>query len=608
MKDNQFQMLSPKILGNTALRDPQVEAYEQLELVHAITDPQDREYGIILPVGCGKSGLITLAPFALKAKRALVIAPFVKLADQLYKDFHPSTGEMFYLKTGVLDSPPYPEPVRIQGTTTNIADVEEGDIVITNIGQLQRENNRWLAQFPNDFFDLIIFDEAHHNVADSWDTLRNKFPEAKIVNLTATPQRADGQLMSGRIIYSYPIFKAIEKGYVKRLTGKILEPSTLKYVREEDGKEIEVTLEQVIQLGEDDSDFRRSIVTSAETLSTIVNASIRELRRLRTETGEQRLKIIASALNYKHCLQIVEAYRALGLRAGYVHSREDSKKNDQVFTKLENHELDVIVQVRKLGEGFDHKYLSVAAVFSVFSSLSPFVQFVGRVMRAIAQGDPTNPINHGTVVFHAGANIASKWRDFQNFSTADQDYFNQLLPLEGWSFDDGNELNVEPHMPHPKSPNMVVVTEQDGVRVVELPLLRDARAKEAFKTLLSLGYTHEDYKKAEILTNMVPTKADQRAASRAWLDETVQVETGRLLGQYKVNPGGKQLSKNRNNQNDYTFVKAHIDKKLCALVGRNTGERSEWTRPQLDMAKTKLDAILDEVEKELFSGLSKIDA
>ena len=32
-----------------------------------------------------------------------------------------------------------------------------------------------------------------------------------------------------------------------------------------------------------------------------------------------------------------------------------------------------------LGEGFDHPYLSVASVFSIFASLAPFVQFVGRI-------------------------------------------------------------------------------------------------------------------------------------------------------------------------------------------------------------------------------------
>jgi superfamily II DNA or RNA helicase len=273
---------------------------------------------------------------------------------------------MFYVKCDVLRGQPYPEPVEIRGTTTNRADLDEADVVITNIHQLQGEGNRWLEDLPTEFFDLILFDEGHHNVAVSWDALRGKFPNAKIVNFSATPSRADGRLMAGQILYSYPIFRAIHEGYIKRLKAKVLNPRTLRYVRYEDGKEVEVSLDEVRRLGEEDADFRRSIVTSTETLNTIVDASIRELERLRSNTGDNRLKIIASALNFDHCRQIVEAYRARGRRADYVHSREDSAANERVMQKLENHELDVIVQVRKLGEGFDHPFLAVAAVFSIF--------------------------------------------------------------------------------------------------------------------------------------------------------------------------------------------------------------------------------------------------
>ena len=45
-----------------------------------------------------------------------------------------------------------------------------------------------------------------------------------------------------------------------------------------------------------------------------------------------------------------------GLRA-YVHSREDGAANSCVMQTLDNHDLDVIVQVRKFGEGFDHPFL-----------------------------------------------------------------------------------------------------------------------------------------------------------------------------------------------------------------------------------------------------------
>jgi hypothetical protein len=112
-----------------------------------------------------------------------------------------------------------------------------------------------------------------------------------------------------------------------------------------------------------------------------------------------------------------------------VHSLEDGNANKKVMKKLEDNELDVIMQVRKLGEGFDHKRLAVAAVVSIFASLSPFVQFVGRIMRVVKQNAPDDLVNRGVVVFHAGANVARRWTDFQSYTGADQEFFDALLPM-----------------------------------------------------------------------------------------------------------------------------------------------------------------------------------
>jgi len=228
MQNNPFQIREPNILKNGRIRIPQREAYAELAKFAAGSDGRQREVGIVLPVGCGKSGCITLTPFAFKAERTLVVAPSLHIAKQLHDDFDPALADMFYVKCDVLCGQPYPEPVEIRGTTTNSADLEEADVVITNIHQLQGEGNRWLEDLPTDFFHLILFDEGHHNVAVSWDALRGKFPNAKIVNFSATPSRADGRLMAGKILYSYPIFRAIHEGYIKRLKAKVLNPRTLR--------------------------------------------------------------------------------------------------------------------------------------------------------------------------------------------------------------------------------------------------------------------------------------------------------------------------------------------------------------------------------------------
>src|SRR5580700_2884637 len=94
---------------NNRLREPQREAYAAIS--EYFSDPdKHREAGIVLPVGCGKSGLITLAPFAVHARKVLVIAPGLRIAEQLLADFNPTNQGMFYRKCKVLSGSEYPEP------------------------------------------------------------------------------------------------------------------------------------------------------------------------------------------------------------------------------------------------------------------------------------------------------------------------------------------------------------------------------------------------------------------------------------------------------------------------------------------------------------------
>lgn len=69
MENNPFQTREPSILGNPQLRTPQREAFERLAEFAVGADDGEREVGIVLPVGCGKSGCITLAPFAIRLSR-----------------------------------------------------------------------------------------------------------------------------------------------------------------------------------------------------------------------------------------------------------------------------------------------------------------------------------------------------------------------------------------------------------------------------------------------------------------------------------------------------------------------------------------------------------
>lgn len=597
---NAFKSLCFKIEDNDKLREPQISSYLALKKFYEteFKTSNVREVGIVLPVGCGKSGCITITPFAFKSKRSLVIAPGLSIANQLFKDFEPMTS--FYKKCSILNDGEFPEPVEIRGKSTNVADLEESDVVVTNIQQLQGADNRWLDKLQEDFFDVIIFDEGHHSVAETWSNLKTKFPQAAIVNYSATPERSDGQIMAGKVIYTFPVQKAIEQGYVKELTAIRLSPKTLKYVRNEDGEdgeEVEVSLEEVIRLGEEDASFRKSIVTSKETLNTIVNASIQQLNDLRNKTSDNRLKIIASALNYEHCIQVTKAYRERGFKAEFVHSREDNKANELILKKLNNHDLDVIVQVRKLSEGFDHPYLSVAAVFSVFANLSPFIQFVGRVMRVIKQDEPCSQINQGIVVYHAGSNIAKRWSDFRDFSAADMDYFDQLLPETEFIEISAND-GVERLKPIINPSSVIDITFQSEILLDKSALKNDNKALEALRYLNSIGATGDISELLQFVEKTPVTKVNKRQAQRKALEENIKNKVGQILAELNKSPNAKGLDKSYR-LNNYEFTIALLNKKVNQHVGKNSGERHEFTAEDLTSIEDAFSNIVLIVIEEL---------
>lgn len=584
------------IENNLKLRIPQREGWVQIR-DHYSNDSAERFVGVVLPVGCGKSGLIATTPYAVQAQRVLIIAPGTRIRDQLSNDMKSSSTDNFYEKCSVLVSDvEFPETVVVATGTVNHDDIANAEIVISNIQQIAGEDNRWLDEFGRDFFDLILVDEGHHNTAASWRQVFDRFPNAKVINFSATPTRADGQLMEGQVIYSFPVVRAIQAGYVKRLTAKMLRPSELTYIDRSSGREKTIGFQEVIDLGQQDAEFRRGIVMSEQTLSSIVDCSIGELRRLRQETGEQRLKIIASALNIDHCIQITEAFRARSLRAAYVHSREGQDANQRVLQQLDNHELDVIVQARMLGEGFDHKYLSVAMVGSIFANLSPFVQFVGRIMRVVEQNLPDSPLNRGVVVFHAGANVAQRWTDFRAFSDADQDYFADLLPeVENVDFRPDGTSEKEPGggiggiLP-------VDIVSESGVMAAEMDPIGDPEVAALLQQLVDRGITPDQA--AAGIRRIRPTRQDQRRARRSALNDRIQNETGGILGRCGINPGGRTLDPRHQNTN-FQWVVTELNRRVNFSVSQEDANRENFTLDQLEKAHSSLEGHVSSLEEEL---------
>jgi len=417
-----FTSLDYKIADNEELREPQREAY-----LHTYDFFQSGKNKAILqiPVGCGKSGLASILPLGIAKGRVLIIAPNLTIRKNLYDAMDITNRQKcFWRKAKVLtNNQMISGPLACTLESGNISVAEKSHIVITNIQQLSTNVDKWLMQFSDKFFDIIIIDEAHHSAADSWKKVLEHFPDAKVVHMTATPFRSDRQEIDGELVYRYSFRSATLKGYIKRLKASYIAPKEVE-LSFADGTGKTYTLEEVIKMKEEDW-FSKNIALAKPCNQHIVESSLEKLEELR-QTGT-RHQIIAVACSINHAKDIRAIYRERGYNADIIHSKQKQEDQEEVLRNLYNGTLDCIIQVQMLGEGFDHPKLSVAAIFRPFRTLAPYIQFVGRIMRVVVQNDPTHPDNLGHIVTHLGMNLDQRVKEFKQFENDDQLFWEKVV-------------------------------------------------------------------------------------------------------------------------------------------------------------------------------------
>jgi superfamily II DNA or RNA helicase len=104
-------------------------------------------------------------------------------------------------------------------------------------------------------------------------------------------------------------------------------------------------------------------------------------------------RTVAFAVNVEHSLAIVDAFRALGVKAEHVDYGTAAGERARILRALRSGDVTLVSQVMLLSEGFDMPVLSCAILARPTKSLALFRQMVGRVMR------PPGPV---LVLDHAG--------------------------------------------------------------------------------------------------------------------------------------------------------------------------------------------------------------
>ena len=158
---------------------------------------------LVLPTGCGKTVCFAkVAERALKdGGKALVLAHREELLTQARDKIAAVTGlSCAFEKAGesAIDSL-YP-------------------ITCASVQTLMRESR--LRRFSPDHYGTIIVDEAHHALSDSYQNILRYFSSAKVLGVTATPDRGDKQNLGKYfedIAYEYSIRDAIKEGYLSKI-------------------------------------------------------------------------------------------------------------------------------------------------------------------------------------------------------------------------------------------------------------------------------------------------------------------------------------------------------------------------------------------------------
>ncbi len=593
---DQFFLKTPAhIEENLQLREPQVEAYKALyEYFKNGKNPAI----IQIPVGCGKSGIAAIAPFGIAKGRVLVIAPNLTIKDGIFESLDVTNKQKcFWRKRNILtEEAMIGGPFATTLDTGNLSVCEKSHFVITNVQQLATNPEKWLQQFPRDFFDMIIVDEAHHSPAASWQKVHEHFKDARVINMTATPFRGDAQEIQGDLIYRYPFKKATFKGYIKRITASYAAPSELEFTAK--GETRIYTLDEVLAMKEKDW-FSRGIALSEPCNQTIVDNSLQRLEQLR-ETGTAH-QLIAVACTVNHAKKIVALYEARGFKADLIYSEMDEDKKVDVKRRLTSGELDCIVQVQMLGEGFDHPKLSVAAIFRPFRTLAPYIQFVGRILRVIVQNSPGHPDNYGHVVTHAGMNLDERLREFKLFESDDQKFWEEVIggkepepPAEVAGGTRRMRLNEQAVVNYEIVDTMI---EEQFTSAEQEDIIKELREK-----LESLGLDPEQadaivLAKASTRTTTKAAAPYQVLPQREWetrkkgLNDQVNRAANLLMNRLGINRAGRELvNAGVAATNNFIAGVTLINKELKAKFPQ---PRPQWSTEQFETATNELESILN---------------
>ena len=263
-----------------------------------------------------------------------------------------------------------------------------GDAVFAMVQTLCRENN--LAKMPK--LDLIVVDEAHHTIADTYQRIINAAKEAnegvQIVGFTATPNRGDKKGLRDiftNCSHQIEISTLIREGF-------LVPPKT--YV-------IDVGVRtELSQVRKTISDFDMAQVERIMNRRAINKRVVEEWY---DKAGDRQTIVFCSTV--QHAENLCEEFVAYGIDAATVTGDTPKDEREQILHDLSTGYVQVVVNVAVLTEGFDAPPVSCIVLTRPCSYKATMVQMIGRGLRTVDQEEYPGIIKSDCIVMDFGTSV-----------------------------------------------------------------------------------------------------------------------------------------------------------------------------------------------------------
>ncbi len=216
-----------------------------------------------------------------------------------------------------------------------------------------------------DYYDYIIFDEAHHAQAANCKATIQYFNPKYLIGLTATDERLDNKKLQeifGNYEVKLTLKEAIEKGIVTNIRAYRLESN--------------INLTDVRYNGVDynNADLERNVIVNSR--NELIAETIKKYFEPREGFYKQG---IVFCVNKDHCIRVSEALNSQGIIAEAVYG--GNRKNDEIFEQYKNKRIQILCSCQLISEGWDSPQTELIVMARPTLSKVLYQQQIGRGLR-----------------------------------------------------------------------------------------------------------------------------------------------------------------------------------------------------------------------------------